>query len=165
MSTQEIYRNYQFCYVQNQTENYPKKWDRSETVVEIFQNDSYGIKVDGTNVSIACYIKYETLGRVSPNTCQAKIIRTKTSTVAKKHDVPIFRPVEILRFSHPITEEFGFAQVPTQLSEFRLPLVYIAVLLEPAIQTYQYTNKPTNIQTYQPLVQQSGTSEEQLQCF
>jgi len=49
MSTQEIYRNYQFCYVQNQTENYPKKWDRSETVVEIFQNDSYGIKVDGTS--------------------------------------------------------------------------------------------------------------------
>jgi len=52
------------CYVQNQTENriFLSKFTPESPV-----------------------IKYETLGRVSPtNTCQARIIRTKTSIVAEK---------------------------------------------------------------------------------
>ena len=36
------------CYIQNQTGNYPKKWDRSGTVVEQFDHDSYAVKIDGT---------------------------------------------------------------------------------------------------------------------
>lgn len=36
------------CYVQNQTGNYPKRWDRSGTIVEHFDHDSYAVKVDGT---------------------------------------------------------------------------------------------------------------------
>ena len=37
-----------WCFVQNQRGNHPKRWDRSENVVEIFQNESYGIKINGT---------------------------------------------------------------------------------------------------------------------
>ena len=33
-----------WCYLQNQTGNHPKHWDCSGTVVEIFHNNSYGIK-------------------------------------------------------------------------------------------------------------------------
>ena len=36
------------CYIQNQTGNHPKRWDRSGTVVEAHGNDSYSLKVDGT---------------------------------------------------------------------------------------------------------------------
>ena len=36
------------CYVQNQTGNHPKRWDRSGSVVEILGNDSYLIKIDGS---------------------------------------------------------------------------------------------------------------------
>ena len=37
------------CYVQNQTGNYPKGWDRSGTVVDSPGHDSYFIKVDGSS--------------------------------------------------------------------------------------------------------------------
>ena len=37
-----------WCFVQNQRGNHPKCWDQSENVVEIFQNESYGIKINGT---------------------------------------------------------------------------------------------------------------------
>ena len=36
------------CYVQNQTGNHPKRWDRSGTVIDLSNRDSYVIKVDGT---------------------------------------------------------------------------------------------------------------------
>jgi len=36
------------CYIQNQTGNYLKKWDRSGTIVEQFDHDSYAVKIDGT---------------------------------------------------------------------------------------------------------------------
>ena len=36
------------CYIQNQTGNNPKRWDRSGTVVEVGDYDSYNIKVDGS---------------------------------------------------------------------------------------------------------------------
>ena len=36
------------CYIQNQSGNHPKRWDRSGTVVEAHGNDSYSLKVDGT---------------------------------------------------------------------------------------------------------------------
>ena len=36
------------CYIQNQTGNYPKRWDRSGTVVEAHDHNSYTVKVDGT---------------------------------------------------------------------------------------------------------------------
>ena len=36
------------CYIQNQTGNNPKRWDRSGTVVESHGHDSYTVKVDGT---------------------------------------------------------------------------------------------------------------------
>eukprot|EP00111_Clytia_hemisphaerica_P012274 TCONS_00036043-protein len=36
------------CYIQNQSGNHPKRWDRSGTVVETHGNDSYSLKVDGT---------------------------------------------------------------------------------------------------------------------
>ena len=36
------------CYIQNQTENNPKRWDRSGTIVELHGHDSYTVKVDGT---------------------------------------------------------------------------------------------------------------------
>ena len=36
------------CYVQNQAGNYPKRWDRSGTVVEVLDHDSYVVKVDGS---------------------------------------------------------------------------------------------------------------------
>ena len=36
------------CYVQNQTGNYPKRWDRSGTVLEALEHDSYIVKVDGS---------------------------------------------------------------------------------------------------------------------
>ena len=36
------------CYIQNQTGNFPKRWDRSGTVVETNDFDSYTLKVDGT---------------------------------------------------------------------------------------------------------------------
>ena len=36
------------CYIQNQTGNHPKHWDCSGIVMEIFQNDSSGIKINGT---------------------------------------------------------------------------------------------------------------------
>ena len=37
------------CYVQNQTGNYPKRWDRSGVVVEYLGHNSYHIKIDGSN--------------------------------------------------------------------------------------------------------------------
>ena len=36
------------CYIQNQAGNFPKRWDRSGTVMEINDFDSYTLKVDGT---------------------------------------------------------------------------------------------------------------------
>ena len=36
------------CYIQNQTGNHPKRWDRSGTVVEVLGHDSYNMKVDGS---------------------------------------------------------------------------------------------------------------------
>ena len=36
------------CYVQNQTGNFPKRWDRSGTVVEMYDHDSFAVKIDGT---------------------------------------------------------------------------------------------------------------------
>lgn len=36
------------CYIQNQTGNHPKRWDRSGTVVEVLGHDSYNVKVDGS---------------------------------------------------------------------------------------------------------------------
>ena len=36
------------CYIQNQSGNYPKHWDRSGTVVEIHGFKSYTLKVDGS---------------------------------------------------------------------------------------------------------------------
>lgn len=36
------------CYIQNQAGNYPKRWDRSGTVVEDHGHHSYTIKVDGS---------------------------------------------------------------------------------------------------------------------
>ena len=36
------------CYVQNQTGNFPKRWDRSGTVVECLGHDSYSVKIDGS---------------------------------------------------------------------------------------------------------------------
>ena len=36
------------CYVQNQTGNYPKRWDSSGTVLELLGHDSYIIKIDGS---------------------------------------------------------------------------------------------------------------------
>jgi len=37
------------CYIQNQTGNYPRWWDRSGTVVESHGYNSYTVKVDGTS--------------------------------------------------------------------------------------------------------------------
>ena len=36
------------CYIQNQAGRFPKRWDRSGTVVENLGHDSYTIKVDGS---------------------------------------------------------------------------------------------------------------------
>ena len=36
------------CFVQNQSGNYPKRWDRSGTIVEVGPNDQYSIKIDGS---------------------------------------------------------------------------------------------------------------------
>ena len=36
------------CYVQNQSGNTPKRWDRSGTIVDIGDFDSYTVKIDGT---------------------------------------------------------------------------------------------------------------------
>ena len=36
------------CYVQNQAGNYPKRWDRSGTIVDILGHDSYLVKIDGS---------------------------------------------------------------------------------------------------------------------
>jgi len=36
------------CYIQNQTGNYPRRWDRSVTGVESHGYNSYTVKVDGT---------------------------------------------------------------------------------------------------------------------
>ena len=36
------------CYIQNQTGNFPKRWDRSGTIVDVHDHDSYTVKVDGT---------------------------------------------------------------------------------------------------------------------
>ena len=36
------------CYIQNQTGRFPKRWDRSGTVMESLGNDSYHVKVDGS---------------------------------------------------------------------------------------------------------------------
>ena len=36
------------CYLQNQTGNHPKRWDRSGTIVEVLGHDSYHVKVDGS---------------------------------------------------------------------------------------------------------------------
>lgn len=36
------------CHVQNQSGNYPKRWDRSGTVMEDHGHDSYTLKVDGS---------------------------------------------------------------------------------------------------------------------
>ena len=36
------------CYVQNQTGNYPKRWDRSGTIVDTLGHDSYLVKIDGS---------------------------------------------------------------------------------------------------------------------
>ncbi|XP_066924129.1 uncharacterized protein [Clytia hemisphaerica] len=36
------------CYIQNQTGNNPKRWDRSGTIKELHGHDSYTVKVDGT---------------------------------------------------------------------------------------------------------------------
>ena len=36
------------CYIQNQTGRFPKRWDRSGTVMECLGHDSYTIKVDGS---------------------------------------------------------------------------------------------------------------------
>ena len=36
------------CYIQNQAGNYPKRWDRSGTVVQVLNYDSYNVKVDGS---------------------------------------------------------------------------------------------------------------------
>jgi len=36
------------CYVQNQSGNHPKRWDRSGSVVDVLGNDSYLIKIDGS---------------------------------------------------------------------------------------------------------------------
>ena len=36
------------CYVQNQTGNFPRRWDRSGTVVEDLGHDSYNVKIDGS---------------------------------------------------------------------------------------------------------------------
>ncbi len=37
------------CYIQNQTGNSPRRWDRSGIVVETLGHDSYHVKVDGSN--------------------------------------------------------------------------------------------------------------------
>jgi len=36
------------CYIQNQLGNYPNRWDRSGTVVQCLDHDSYLVKVDGS---------------------------------------------------------------------------------------------------------------------
>ena len=36
------------CYIQNQTGNQPKRWNRSGTVIETLGHDSYLVKVDGS---------------------------------------------------------------------------------------------------------------------
>ena len=36
------------CYIQNQAGNYPRRWDRSGTVVEDHGNHNYTVKVDGS---------------------------------------------------------------------------------------------------------------------
>ena len=36
------------CYIQNQAGNYPKRWDRSGTIVEVHGHHSYTVKVDGS---------------------------------------------------------------------------------------------------------------------
>ena len=36
------------CYIQNQSGNYPKRWDRSGTIVEVHGYQSYTLKVDGS---------------------------------------------------------------------------------------------------------------------
>ena len=36
------------CYIQNQSGNHPKRWNRSGTVIETLDHDSYLIKVDGS---------------------------------------------------------------------------------------------------------------------
>jgi len=36
------------CYIQNQAGNFPKRWDRSGTIVETNDFDSYTVKVDGS---------------------------------------------------------------------------------------------------------------------
>ncbi len=36
------------CFIQNQNGNYPLKWDRSGTVVEVLPYDQYRVKVDGS---------------------------------------------------------------------------------------------------------------------
>ena len=36
------------CYIQNQVGNYPNRWDRSGTVVQCLDHDSYLVKVDGS---------------------------------------------------------------------------------------------------------------------
>ena len=36
------------CFIQNQTGNAPKKWDRTGTVTEVLDHDRYGVKLDGS---------------------------------------------------------------------------------------------------------------------
>ena len=36
------------CFVQNQTGNYPKRWDRTGVIVEVNPHDQYTVKIDGS---------------------------------------------------------------------------------------------------------------------
>ena len=53
------------CRIQNQTGRFPKKWDRTVTIVQVDENDQYVVKVDGSGRLTLRNGKY--LRKIEPN--------------------------------------------------------------------------------------------------
>lgn len=108
------------CYLQNQTGNYPKRWDRSGTVIESLGHDSYIIKVDGsgrlTRRNRQFLRKFEPVLCKTPPTVQHRILpapQTQPYVCARKS--PVVQPPLTLAASPPVSVTSSNANpVPVQ---------------------------------------------------
>ena len=71
------------CFVQNQTGNYPKRWDRTGAIVEVNPHDQYTVKIDGSGRLTVRNRRY--LRRFQPATMEIQPAPTYSSESDNRH--------------------------------------------------------------------------------
>ena len=71
------------CFVQNQTGNYPKRWDRTGAIVEVNPHDQYTVKIDGSGRLTVRNRRF--LRRFQPATMEIQPAPTHSSESDNRH--------------------------------------------------------------------------------